>query len=205
VLTRSIDRSNDSTEPTPVVSACATRYASAKSKRSTSYTSKGAAERWAVDGLDGWQRNRRAHQIGDFVACDLVERFKHVDALGDDQVGEQQLLGRAQRDGGASRHFRRIAGEVTDQNIRIDERAQRRRPARATSSVWAQQSRYVRGFRILSWTLAAAPARRQAAVQTDVRLPRRKLALTIAMVGRGYRGVFEAIGIGGAIGGWLRW
>jgi hypothetical protein len=36
VLMRSIDLSNDSTAPTPVASACATRYASAKSRRSTS-------------------------------------------------------------------------------------------------------------------------------------------------------------------------
>lgn len=39
VLTRSIDRSKETTMPTPVVSAQATRYASAKSIRSVSYTS----------------------------------------------------------------------------------------------------------------------------------------------------------------------
>jgi hypothetical protein len=92
---------------------------------------KRAEKRRAVDGLDARQRDRRAHQLGDSVALDLVERFEYVDALGDDEVSEQQLVGRVQCGGGASRHLRRIAGQVTDQNIRIDKRAQRRRSARS--------------------------------------------------------------------------
>jgi aryl-alcohol dehydrogenase-like predicted oxidoreductase len=39
LATRSIDRSSETISPIPVASACATRYASAKSNRSSSYTS----------------------------------------------------------------------------------------------------------------------------------------------------------------------
>jgi hypothetical protein len=56
---------------------------------------------------------------------------------------------------------------------------------------------------------SAAPALASATAspffQMDVRSASRKLALTVTTVGRDYRGVFEAIWIGGAIGGWLRW
>ena len=52
----------------------------------------GAEQRGAVDGLDRRKRDRSAHQLGDSLSFDLVEGFEHVDAFGDDEVGEQQLL-----------------------------------------------------------------------------------------------------------------
>jgi hypothetical protein len=65
------------------------------------------------------------------LALHFVERLEHIDAFGHDEIGEQQLVGGGQGGRSPSRQLGRIAGQVPNQNIRVDEPAQRRRPARS--------------------------------------------------------------------------
>ncbi len=69
-------------------------------------------KRRAVDGLDRRQRDGRAHQLSDPLTAHFVERLEHVDAFGEDEVGEQQLISFSERGGGACRELRRVAGDM---------------------------------------------------------------------------------------------
>jgi hypothetical protein len=62
-------------------------------------------------------------QFGDPAAWHLVERLQHVDRLGDDQVGEEQLVGRGEERCGLPGLLRWVAGEMSDQDVGVDERA----------------------------------------------------------------------------------
>src|SRR5687767_13303481 len=48
-----------------------------------------AQQRGRIERLYRWQGNAGAHQRRDLRSLDLVERFEHVDALGEHQVGEE--------------------------------------------------------------------------------------------------------------------
>jgi hypothetical protein len=54
-------------------------------------------------------------------AFDLVEGFENVDDLGDDQVGQEQFLGPLEKCRCATRLSRRVAGQVPDQDVRVEE------------------------------------------------------------------------------------
>jgi hypothetical protein len=41
---------------------------------------------------DGRQGDGRAHELRHALALDLVERFEHVNTLGENQVGEEEPL-----------------------------------------------------------------------------------------------------------------
>jgi hypothetical protein len=84
-----------------------------------------------INSLDCRQRDRGTHQLGDTHTLDLVRRLQHVDALGNDKVGQQEISFTGEGGGGACRHLGRIASQVANQNAGIGERRQRRRPARS--------------------------------------------------------------------------
>ena len=88
VLTLSIVRSMDMTAATPVASALATRYASAKSRRLDLIQLERAQQQAYVDHDHRRQRDRGPHQLGDAGPAYLIEGLEHVDALGEHEVSE---------------------------------------------------------------------------------------------------------------------
>ena len=127
----SMERSNEATRPTPVLSAHATRYASAKSSRSVSYTSMARNRRgWSTTTIEVSVSNDRivSENLG---ARRLVERLQYAHGLGYDDIGEEQLGLGPQIGSCSGCQLRRIPREMPDEVERVDERAHRRPAARA--------------------------------------------------------------------------
>lgn len=91
VVTRSIARSNEAMRATPVLSADATRYASAKSIRADSYTS--TARRSSGGSRQRIDPHATSEPMGgrDLVARGFVERLEDVNGLGCDDVGQEEF------------------------------------------------------------------------------------------------------------------
>ena len=101
----------------------------------------GAIEQRAVHHADGAEREYGPQRLGDLEAGGLVEGLQHVGDLGKDQIRQQQLV-RLARDSESPEPglLGRLAGEMADQDVRIDESRHRRaaalvrRASRSTSS-----------------------------------------------------------------------
>jgi hypothetical protein len=84
-----------------------------------------------------------AFTLGDPGPRYLVERLQHVDGLGHDQVGEQQLVGLGEQVGGPGGLVGRVAGQVADQDGGVDEGghgSRRNRAARVRRRTSSQEA-----------------------------------------------------------------
>jgi hypothetical protein len=78
-----------------------------------------AKQRLGIDRPDRRERDYRPHEFRHPRPRDLVERLEHVDALGNDEVYEQQLRIRFERRRRPRRQLGRIAGQVADENVGV--------------------------------------------------------------------------------------
>jgi mannose-6-phosphate isomerase-like protein (cupin superfamily) len=84
-----------------------------------------------IDRLDCPQPDRRPHQLGDPGPLDFVERLQDIHAFREHEIGQQKVVRTPERSRGSHGRLRRVAGQVADHDVRIDERRQRCRPVRA--------------------------------------------------------------------------
>src|SRR6202020_29427 len=84
-----------------------------------------------INRLDRTQPDRRPHQVGDARSLDFVERLQDIDAFREHEICQQEVILTPKSSRGSRSHLRRVAGQVADHDVRIDERCQRCRPARA--------------------------------------------------------------------------
>jgi len=68
----------------------------------------------------------RSDKLGDPCPADLVDRLEDVHDLRNDQIDDHEILGVPEEPARLPRLLGRIAGQVTDENVRVDEGAQPR-------------------------------------------------------------------------------
>ncbi len=74
-----------------------------------------------VDHPDRAESQDGTSQLGDTGPRQFVERFQDVHRLRHDQVGQKQLVSVAEKLRGASSEVWRVSGEVTDQDVGVEE------------------------------------------------------------------------------------
>src|SRR6266540_4070723 len=88
-------------------------------------------EQRRIDNDDRREADHGPDELCDSLSLHLVERLEYEDHLGDDKVGHEQLIGGREERGRPARLNGRVAGQMSDEDVRVEEDAQARVFARA--------------------------------------------------------------------------
>jgi len=117
---------------------------------------------------DAGESEGSSHEFRDAGALDLIEGLQDIDAFGEDKVGQQQRTAVGQNRGRARGELRRVARQVTDDYVGVDEGAQCCRLARSARVLRSTSSQDVPRLAAGTATVPAS-ARKSGVLATTAR------------------------------------